>query len=90
MRSYLGIFALAAALAAPLAIRADEHDRDHDKRYYDARRHDYHEWNEQEGRAYHRFLEERHLRDHDWEKASRKERQEYWNWRHEHPDEDRR
>jgi hypothetical protein len=78
---------LGAALLGPAAFADDPH---HDKRYYDRERKDYHEWNEHENQAYRHYLEDNHRTYHDWAKANRKEQQEYWHWRHEHPDNDRR
>jgi hypothetical protein len=90
MFRYMGLLLLGTVLAAPVALRADEHDhdRDHDRdhRYYDQDRHDYHEWNEQEERAYRRWLEERHREYHDFARISRDQQREYWIWRHQHPD----
>ncbi len=84
MRRYLGTLLLGAFLMTPAAMIADEH---HDKRYYDPYRHDYHEWNEAEQRAYRHWMEEeRHERYRDYNRASRREQREYWQWRHEHPD----
>jgi hypothetical protein len=82
---YSAAFLLAVSLTAPL-IMADDHDK---KRYYDKTRKDYHEWNENEDRNYKLFLNERHAPIHDWKKAKSREQQEYWKWRHEHPDERR-
>lgn len=90
MHRHLSVFFLSAALLAPAVLVAqDRDDRDHDRnshRYYDAERHDYHQWNEAEQRAWRHYLEERHERYRAWEKANRREQQEYWRWRHAHPD----
>ncbi len=80
MSRFLAILALSAAVLVPSAMRAE------DQRYYDAGHKDYHVWNAQEDRAWTRFLEEKKIAYHDWSKASRRERQEYWDWRHQHPD----
>ena len=84
MRRFLGAVVLSGfLLAAPVAMRAD----DHPKRYYDPYKRDYHEWNEAEEHAYRHWVEEeRHLKYHDWEHANKKEQRDYWKWRHEHPD----
>ena len=81
---------LTAALAAPvvtLAVPAtqdqDNHDRD---RVYDREHKDYHQWDDHEKDAWGRFLAEKHRKDHEFAKASKKEQEEYWNWRHSHPD----
>lgn len=90
MRQFMGALFLSAFLLAPAAthLKADEHHHDRDdQRYYDPYGHDYHEWNEAEARAYrHWLVEERHREYHDWEHANRRERRDYWRWRHEHMD----
>jgi hypothetical protein len=83
---YIGAFLLAAGLmAAPLAM-ADDHDT---HRYYDRNHKDYHRWNDNEQRSYGIFLNENHIQVHVFRKAPPAEQQQYWNWRHEHPDEKR-
>ena len=86
MVRYLNAILLGAALLLPAAMKAD----DHPKRYYDRDRHDYHEWNEHEERAYRHYLQERRHDYHEWEKADRKQQKDYWKWRHHHPDYDDR
>ncbi len=73
---------LGAALLAPVALQAD----DHDQRYYDRDHRDWHDWNEHEQHAYRRYLEERHLAYREWRKLNAKEQRAYWRWRHDHPD----
>ena len=82
---YAAALLLAVSLTAPL-VMADDHDN---KRYYDKTHKDYHQWNENEDRSYNQFLNEKHVQVHHWKKAKHAEQQEYWNWRHEHPDEKR-
>jgi hypothetical protein len=89
-RIHHGLAALfvAASLTAPVAIVAtpahqEEKDRD---RVYDKEHKDYHHWDEKEDAAWKRFLAEKHRKDHEFAKANEKEREEYWNWRHNHPD----
>ncbi len=95
---YLGSLLLAGTLAAPLALgaqdRDDRHDRDHDKdkahRVYDRDRKDYHEWNEREERAYHDWYND-HFKGkkfREFSKLHRRDRDDYWKWRHEHRDHD--
>ena len=64
----------AALIVAPRASAAaqDEHDR--------------RKWDEHEQAAWGRFLAEKHRKDHDYAKAKKKEQDEYWAWRHDHPD----
>jgi hypothetical protein len=80
---------LTAALLAPVAAMAAPaaQDQDHDRnRVYDRDHKDYHQWDDHEKDAWGRFLTEKHRKDHEFTKASRKEQSEYWNWRHDHPD----
>jgi hypothetical protein len=97
MRRYLGSFLLGAVLATPVVVRADdEHERrerqeaNRVQRYYDPQAKDWHEWNEQEERAYHRWWDEHHhdRAFRDWNRLNDRERREYWRWRHEHHDRD--
>ena len=81
MRRFFGGLVLAGVLLAPTVFGAD-------KRYYDRDRRDYHEWNENENRAYRHWLmeeqRERQYREYARLKAARQ--REYWRWRHEHAD----
>jgi hypothetical protein len=59
-------------------------------RYYDPGHADYHEWNDREGVYYRRWAGERHRDEHrEFRKLKPDEQKDYWNWRHDHPD-DRR
>lgn len=87
MSKFLSAVFLSFALLAPVALQGqDSHDQDQNKRVYDSTHKDYHEWNANEDRAFHQYLKDNHKKDHDWSKASKKEQNNYWNWRHEHPD----
>lgn len=92
---YLASFLLAAALASPLAIaqQDDQHRQDQDNRstdnhnrVYDKGHKDYHNWDDNENRAWGQFLTENHKNSHEFSKANKKEQTQYWNWRHAHPD----
>ena len=90
-KRHLSTLLLSVALFAPLGLRADDdddHHRDkHNKNwYYDRDGRDWHNWNSREDQAYREYLREQKRQDHDWAKANRKEQQEYWKWRHKHPD----
>lgn len=97
MRRYMSAMLLGAVLCVPVALTAQERehsvesrDRVEVKRYYDPYKKDYHEWNENENRAWNHWVtEERHGRMHDYAKARNREQRDYWKWRHEHPDWDR-
>ena len=88
MYRYLSAFLLSGALLLPVAVVADDHRDEHNKRYYDKEAKDYHEWNEREAKAYRKYLEENHKQYHDWAKARREEQEDYWRWRHKHSDVD--
>jgi Ni/Co efflux regulator RcnB len=90
---------LMGALASPLAMRAQDHDRDDHKdrddhakkqRIYDRDHKDYHNWNQDEDRNYRQWYTESH-RDKEYREYNRlnkKDQNAYWNWRHQHGDND--
>jgi hypothetical protein len=92
MHHYLAALAVSAALIAPVAVSAQDRDSpsqaDHskDKRYYDKSGKDWHTWNPNENHVYHQYLQDNHLRDRDFGKANPRERDDYFKWRHAHPD----
>ena len=92
MYHYVKLALLSAALVLPATgIAQDQENRRPEvKRYEDQAHHDSHEWNEREDQTYRRYLQERHKKYHDFAKAGRRQQQDYWNWRHNHPDTDRR
>ena len=59
-------------------------------RYYDAPHDDHHRWDDREERAYRRHLQERHLGYREFKGLERHDQEEYWRWRHDHPDRDDR
>ncbi len=87
---------LAGAMAVPVALAAQDHDRDdrhrdREGRVYDRDHRDYHAWNSDEDRAYRRWYGERHSgREYrDYDRMKSRDQREYWKWRHNHPDNDR-
>ena len=88
MKRYLEMVVLSAALTVGVGIAQDrEHpEAQQNRRYEDKAHHESHEWNDSEDRAYRHYLQEHHKKYHDFEKAKQKEREDYWNWRHSHPD----
>jgi hypothetical protein len=92
MHRYLGALALGASLFVPVAIIAQDRENppqaDHskDKRYYDKAGKDWHEWNPSEDRVYHQYLQDNHRKDRDFAKANSRDRDDYFKWRHAHPD----
>lgn len=97
MNHYFKVLALSAALVVPVAVTAqdrDEQGRRHDnrqnRRYEDRAHNDSHAWDAREDQAYRRYLQEQQRSYRDFGRISRRERDNYWNWRHSHPDNDRR
>jgi hypothetical protein len=78
----LGGFLLGTAFFAQVAM-ADDH---HDKKYYDRQGRDYHVYNKQEDRAYRAYLEQQHQSYREFNKTKRNQQEQYFKWRHEHPD----
>ncbi len=101
---YLTSFFLAAALASPVAIaqqddqhRGDDQRQQQDRsdrntenqnRVYDRGHKDYHNWDDNENRAWGQYQTEHHRNPQEFSKANNKEQSQYWNWRHAHPDKD--
>lgn len=82
-RYFASLFVM-AALTAPVTILAGPARQEN--RIHDREHKDYHRWDDKEDQAWRRFLAEKHRDDHEFAKANRKEQNEYWNWRHSHPD----
>ncbi len=85
---YIASLFLTAALAAPVPILAASVSQDAtvQVRVYDKDHKDYHNWDDNENRAWGQFLTEKHRKPHDFSKANKKEQSQYWDWRHAHPD----
>jgi hypothetical protein len=83
IKNYFGALLMGTMLLTPFVMQADDH---HDKRYYDKEHKDYHQWNDHENQAYHKYVEERHVEYRDWNRVRPTQQQEYWHWRHDHPD----
>jgi type III secretory pathway component EscR len=81
----LGALVLSATLIGPSAARAADGNA-HEKRYYDQVGHDYHTWNDNEDKAYRSYLQEQHQDYRKFNMVKRPQQQQYFKWRHEHPD----
>jgi hypothetical protein len=77
---------LTAALAAPVAIMAAPAAQGVQVRVYDRDHRAYHNWDDNENRAWGVYLTNNHRRHYEYARASRRDQRNYWNWRHEHPD----
>ena len=78
-------FVLSAALIAPVVARADDGNH-HEKRYYDRDGHDCHTCNSNEDHAYRAYLQEQHRDYREFKRVNRGQQQQYFKWRHTHPD----
>ncbi|HWW87977.1 MAG TPA: hypothetical protein VNZ26_30475 [Vicinamibacterales bacterium] len=58
-------------------------------RVYDEPHRDYHRWDAREDRAYRVYLSEQHRNYREFSRLERPEQDQYWAWRHSHPDTDR-
>lgn len=96
MKSIIGSAVIVCALLLPVALPAQEgeiqqHERERQRqdqqRYYDQQSKDWHQWNGDENKAWQRYQQEHHRNDRDFGKLSKREREEYFKWRHQHPDE---
>jgi hypothetical protein len=85
---YIASVFLIAGLAAPVSIMAARvpQEASVQVRVYDKDHKDYHNWDDNENRAWGRFLVENHRDSHEFAKSNKKEKSQYWNWRHSHPD----
>jgi hypothetical protein len=54
-------------------------------RVYDEPHRDYHHWNHDEDRVYRVYLSQNHRDYREFNRLDKKEQEEYWNWRHSHP-----
>ena len=79
---------LAAALAGPLTIMAvpAPEGATVQVRVYDRNHKDYHNWDDNENRAWGVYLTNDHRRHYEYVKANHRDQDAYWNWRHAHPD----
>lgn len=80
MKEYLGPLVLGAAMLTPLVTSGCAAH----VRYYDEYHSDYHRWDDDEARAYRVWLAERHYEYREFNRLSREQQRDYWNWRHDH------
>jgi hypothetical protein len=85
---YIASLLLAAALAAPVSIMAapGPQGASVQVRVYDKDHKDYHNWDDNENKAWGVYLTENKKKPHTFTRSSKKEQADYWNWRHSHPD----
>ena len=85
---YISSIFLAATLVIPVAIMAAPKPQNASVqvRVYDRDHKDYHNWDDNENRAYTRYRSENPKVNIEFSKTSKKQQSQYWNWRHSHPD----
>ena len=83
---YIASLILTATFAAPVSIMAAPTPQTVQVRVYDSGHKDYHNWDDNENRAWGVYLTENKKKPHEFKKAPKKEQSQYWNWRHDHPD----
>jgi hypothetical protein len=85
---YIASLFLTAALAAPVAIMAAPAPQESraQVRVYDKHHKDYHNWDDNENRAWGQYLTDNDKNPHEFSKANKREQSKYWNYRHSHPD----
>ncbi len=90
MKRLLATLLFAGLSVSPALLTAqdqDHHDQDHHaKVYYDRVHKDKHEWNDGEAASWDRYRQDNHVKIAVFDKASKRQQQAYWNWRHDHPD----
>jgi hypothetical protein len=87
-RNCIASLFLTAALVAPVAIMAGPAPQEArvQVRVYDKQHKDYHNWDDNENRAWGRYLAQNHKNSHEFSNANKREQSKYWNYRHSHPD----
>jgi len=85
---YIASLFLTAALVAPVTILGAPAPQEASVqiRVYDRNHKDYHNWDDNENRAWGQYQTEHHKNSHEFSKANKREQGQYWNWRHSHPD----
>ena len=85
---YVASLFLTAALALPVAIMAAPlpQEASVQVRVYDRNHKDYHNWDDNENRAWGQYLQDNHKKSHEFKVAKKKEQSQYWNYRHAHQD----
>jgi hypothetical protein len=96
MNHHFKVLVLSAALVIPVAVSAqsrDQQDRRQNnqqlRRYEDRAHNNSHQWDDREDQAYRRYLQEQRRDYRAFSKLGRRDQNNYWNWRHTHPDNDR-
>jgi uncharacterized protein YxeA len=85
MKSVLIALTLCAAISIGSGNALAQERRD-GRDYYDKHHRDHHQWNDHEDRAWRIYNQEHHRNYVEWNRARNRDRQAYWDWRHNHSD----
>jgi len=79
---------LSAVLVTPVSVTAAAAPQTASVqiRVYDKDHKDYHNWDDNEDRAYRGYLTDQHITYRAYDKQNSKTQKAYWNYRHSHPD----
>ncbi|MGH9743433.1 MAG: hypothetical protein ACRD51_13895 [Candidatus Acidiferrum sp.] len=81
LNGYLGPLVLSAAMLAPVFTSGCYTEA----RYYDSGHNDYHRWDRGEDTTYRVWLGNNHITYRKFNKLDSGQQRNYWNWRHDHP-----
>jgi len=84
MRKNTGLFLSGLILAGSFALAGCAARVQTGYRVYDVDHDDYHVWSNDEVVYYSRWENETHRKHRDYNRRSREEQHEYWQWRHSH------
>ncbi len=79
MRHFLSALLMTGVLAASIACSGSV-------RVYDEPHRDYHHWDGHEQAAFKVWVGENHMEYRDYNRLEKRQQDEYWAWRHNHPD----
>jgi hypothetical protein len=82
------ILTVALVASGSIVAAATPQEAGSQVRIYDSSHHDYHNWDDREDHAYRGYLTDHHQDYRAFDKQSHKQQNDYWNWRHQHPDND--
>jgi hypothetical protein len=86
MNAYIGSLLLASAIVAPALVVTEAQEGQVTIRVYDRHHRDYHNWDDREDHAYRGYLGGRHQEYREYNHQNRRNQDNYWRWRHGHPD----
>ncbi len=85
MKNFLTTALMGAALIVPVTLTPTQ-VKAADQKYHDKAHNDDHEWNSHEDKAYRMWAKENHRKYVHFDKLKDEDRENYWNWRHDHSD----